>query len=418
MIILKVLGFFKYIEIKKGTMFFMQRSHIGKLPFRYLTAFILLFLLCLATFLLWGRYAQTEVVTGMLVPSKGETRIHSGGGGLVANLQVAEGQSVQQGDLLFTLRSVHSIGAFSDFNEAAMEQIEHLIQLQKARIAEQNKLHSSELKALQVEIADIKNQIQITKLQAANQGKDIKILQQQLKSQQQLLAKNYIAETIVEDKKRELLVSTLQSNSIEKNLAELSSRLNQLQLRVSSLPNQQELLQLEAQQNLANLQMQLIQTNAQFEQQVKAPLAGKVSNIIYEAGDFIAAGRPVMTLLPNNSSLTAELYVPTRARGFLKSNQQVFLRFHAFPYQKYGAYPATIKEISSTVMFPADFPMQLTFNEPSYLVKVQLNSQQINALGSKVQLQPGMLLDAVIVRDRRTILEWIFEPILGFSKRA
>ena len=26
MIILKVLGFFKYIEIKKGTMFFMQRS--------------------------------------------------------------------------------------------------------------------------------------------------------------------------------------------------------------------------------------------------------------------------------------------------------------------------------------------------------------------------------------------------------
>ena len=114
--------------------------HIGKLPFRYLTIFILFFLLCLATFLLWGSYAQTEVVTGMLVPSKGETRIHSGGGGLVANLQVIEGQSVQKGDLLFTLRSVHSIGAFSDFNEAAMEQIEHLIQLQKARIVEQDKL--------------------------------------------------------------------------------------------------------------------------------------------------------------------------------------------------------------------------------------------------------------------------------------
>ena len=43
-----------------------------------------------------------------------------------------------------------------------------------------------------------------------------------------------------------------------------------------------------------------------------------------------------MTLTPRGGALRAELYVPSRAIGFVKSGQRVRLLYDAFPYQKFG----------------------------------------------------------------------------------
>ena len=47
---------------------------VGRLPYRNFCLFIVLFLLCLLAFLRWGRCAQTEVVTGVLIPARGLIR--------------------------------------------------------------------------------------------------------------------------------------------------------------------------------------------------------------------------------------------------------------------------------------------------------------------------------------------------------
>ena len=142
-----------------------------------------------------------------------------------------------------------------------------------------------------------------------------------------------------------------------------------------------------------------------------------MSNIVYEQGNFIPPAGPVMAILPDDGQLYAELYVPTRARGFLTTGQPVLLRFHAFPYQKFGAHPARIDEISATVMVSDALPIALALNEPVYRIRASLEAQFIHAYGEAVALRPGMLLDAEIVKDRRTLIEWLFEPILSMSKR-
>lgn len=142
-----------------------------------------------------------------------------------------------------------------------------------------------------------------------------------------------------------------------------------------------------------------------------------MSNIVYEQGNFIPPAGPVMAILPDNGPLYAELYVPTRARGFLTTGQPVLLRFHAFPYQKFGTHPARIDEISATVMVSDALPVALALNEPVYRIRASLEAQFIHAYGETVALRPGMLLDAEIVKDRRTLIEWLFEPILSMSKR-
>ena len=41
-----------------------------------------------------------------------------------------------------------------------------------------------------------------------------------------------------------------------------------------------------------------------------------------------------------------------------------------------------------------------------------LELQQIDAHGKMMDLQPGMLLDADVIGDTRSLLAWIFEPVM------
>ncbi len=80
--------------------------HIGKLPYRNFSLFIVIFLICLFAFLRWGHYSQTEVVTGVLIPSDGYTRIFSGSGGVVDAFYVAEGDEGDKVKKLYIFKSI------------------------------------------------------------------------------------------------------------------------------------------------------------------------------------------------------------------------------------------------------------------------------------------------------------------------
>jgi membrane fusion protein len=54
--------------------------------------------------------------------------------------------------------------------------------------------------------------------------------------------------------------------------------------------------------------------------------------------------------------------------------------------------------------------------EPAYRVKVALARQSIDAFGREVALQPDMTLSADIILEKRSLLEWLFEPL--FSARG
>jgi membrane fusion protein len=50
-------------------------------------------------------------------------------------------------------------------------------------------------------------------------------------------------------------------------------------------------------------------------------------------------------------------------------------------------------------------------------VHVKLESQAVNAYGAEVMLQSGMLLSADIVLEQRSLLNWLFEPIISLRGR-
>jgi membrane fusion protein len=76
--------------------------------------------------------------------------------------------------------------------------------------------------------------------------------------------------------------------------------------------------------------------------------------------------------------------------------------------------------VSRNPMAPAElgFTPADGSRDPLYRIKARLDSQSIAAYGRFEPLQPGMQIEADILLDRRRLIEWIFEPLLGLAGRT
>jgi membrane fusion protein len=120
-----------------------------------------------------------------------------------------------------------------------------------------------------------------------------------------------------------------------------------------------------------------------------------------------------LEIVPENSPLRAELLIPTRAAGFVRVGQEVRLLYDAFPYQNFGAYGGRIAELSSTVVTKTDAAGPVVPQEPAYKAVAVLDRPDVDANGRKMPLQVGMLLQAKIILDRRSLTHWILDPLLN-----
>ena len=53
---------------------------------------------------------------------------------------------------------------------------------------------------------------------------------------------------------------------------------------------------------------------------------------------------------------------------------------------------------------------------PVYRVTVSLPTQAIAVYGKSQQFEAGMTLEADILQDRRTLIEWVLDPLLSAAK--
>ncbi|MCX7063213.1 MAG: HlyD family secretion protein, partial [Proteobacteria bacterium] len=121
---------------------------------------------------------------------------------------------------------------------------------------------------------------------------------------------------------------------------------------------------------------------------------------------------------PNNSTLVGRLLIPTSAIGFVAPGQTVRIRFDAFPYQHFGVFPGMIREVARGVLFSGDGYGPLQVTHPAYPATVALESQTVATSDAAVPLRSGMLFSADIILERRSILEWVFEPLLVMRGRG
>ncbi|MBK8322512.1 MAG: HlyD family efflux transporter periplasmic adaptor subunit [Betaproteobacteria bacterium] len=170
---------------------------------------------------------------------------------------------------------------------------------------------------------------------------------------------------------------------------------------------------------VAALEQARLERSVQSDSRVEAPASGFVAAVLVEPGQPVASGTPLLTVLPEGSPLEAHLHAPSRAIGFVRAGQEVRLRYPAFPFQKFGSHRGRVVSVSRSAHAPGDlgFAPPDGSREPLYRIKVSLDSQDVIAYGRPEPLQAGMQVEADVLLDRRTLIEWLFDPLVSLAGR-
>ncbi|WNO59763.1 HlyD family secretion protein [Rheinheimera sp. MMS21-TC3] len=382
-----------------------------------LTIILVVVVIIIVIFLSVTSFNRKETVTGYLKPDMGLAKVVSTRAGVIQQLYVDDGQQVQAGDRLALIAIPEHLAAGESLTNTLFQgllQQTELISLRKQQLQSQFMQQQAEFSA---RLTLSKNLLRDITAQHALLQQRLQLNQQRYQNYQAL--NNSGAISTMELQQQHELVLNIQQQLAELNANEQSQKaqIEQLSGQLQRLPSeqQQQLAMLDT--DISRLKQQQTELHARGELLITAPIAGRVTNLVAEIGNNVQIGLPLLTIMPDNAELQAVLLVPTRAYGFVKVGQHTRLRFDAFPYQRFGLYQGQVIKTAQAIMMPNEVDMPVAVQEPVYRVEVALDSQQIRAYGNTVPLQSGMLLSADIVLEQRSLLAWLFEPILSLKGR-
>ncbi len=367
---------------------------------------------------LWGQYTRRERVEGYLALDAGAARVLIPDAGQVTELLIKEGEEVKSGDPMARIsldRSMISGGSTNAAVAAEMQTRRGILEREQAQLRD---LGAQQLEQLKQRERDLQGELSQMDAEMKLQQVRIKSARDQLTRYQGLAGeKQFVSEALVKQKGDEVTDQEIKLQSLARQRSQVQHDLESARLEEPTVALRARTQVEQVERQISELQESLTQLQSRTETVIRAPISGVVTNIAVNRGQSIAADARFATVLPRGSGLHVELLVPTRAIGFVKTGQEVILRYDAFPYERFGQYHGRITDIGRNVWSSGDRVGPLSVHEPVYRVDVALDRQKVSALGQEFSLRPGMLVNADLLLEKRTLFEWVFEPVLKLKDR-
>lgn len=377
---------------------------------------------CVATFLCVGEYTRKARVTGLLVPDRGVIRIVSPQPATVIESNVAEGRSVRAGDVLYVL-SVEQSTLTGNAQSAVHDSLKARERSLLGASAQQLALERERLAGLDRRIEAMRAELDQMDTESQLQAQRLTLARQAQARLESLRGENFVSAAQVQTKTEEVLGLQAQMQSLQRQRAAHLREIGELQARRREIPLEAQALQGTIERDMAELAQQGAENEARRRIVLRAPQDGVLSGVVAQPGQTVTPATALASLLPANARLQAHLFAPSSAVGFVRTDQPVQLRYQAFPYQKFGVQSGMVVQVSRSPLQAAELgglvsPTAGQPGEPLYRITVILDHQNITAYGKPQALVPGMQLDADVMLDRRRLIEWIFEPVLGIAGRV
>jgi Multidrug resistance efflux pump len=387
-------------------------------PFWVLTSAAASLALTVALFLTLGTYTRRSHVVGQLVPDLGLSTVMAPMAGVVGRLYPEEGAQVAAGAPLARIDVPRVTASGNDaltvIREGLQTRSDSLVALGRSQVEQldaQITGTSRQLIAARRELSQIENEI-------ASRREQVRIGDETVARYKSAADRKYVSQVSLAQQQQSALDLLNAQQALERQATSLRRNIAQLEQVVRELPAQRDASLAITRRDLAVLNQERVQQEANGEMRINAPVGGLVASRLAEPGQAVQAGQPLMTLLPFNSKLQAQLLVPSRAIGFVEPGDKVLLRYRAYPYQKFGHYQGRVVRISRSALSPGELGALVgnaEAGEPFYRITVSLAKQVVTAYGKPESLKPGMLVDADILGEKRRLIEWVFEPLYSLS---
>ena len=388
------------------------------LPIKVTVLILVIITISIVCFIFTAQYARKETVRGFLTPNKGVIKSFANQGGTIEKLWVVEGDQVTKGQPLASVVIQQNNIDGINLSTQLIKQLNTKSELLSNEIAQHKILKTQEFinlnaqqKALNSEKEALNNQLMLA-------DKKLSLLSKQQLSFDQLNLDGYLSNLEKDRQQQSLLEARQEKQNIARLLLQHQNKLNSLAFSLINTPQQYTLRINNLKRQQADIKRQLAQITSNYKYTVTASNNGIITAIQVVEGETLKPTKPLLQILPEGSELVAELLLPTRSAGFIKIGNNTRLRFDAFPYQRFGFIESEITRIDQALITPNEVQLPISLREPVYRLRAKLNQQQMQAFGKAFNLKSGMLFEADIMLEQRTLIEWLLEPIYSLKGRV
>lgn len=410
-----------------------------------------------ALMLLWAALGRLDIIAvapGKLVPVSYLKVVQPAESGIVKEILVQEGDAVRQGQALVRmdpqiseadnrqlqeeLRSkslqVRRIDAeltgtplkkLSDDPPQLFIQVE--AQYRARRQAYQDAL-DAERALLAKARSDLKSALEVQ----AKLEQTLPIYQAQEAGWNQLAREGYAGKLLAMDRSRSRIEAAQDLKAQQATVASLKASISQSEKRLAQIgSNYRQQLhneRVEAEGQYHKLQQDWDKQSYRHRLlELKAPQDGVIKDLAtHTTGSVVSPGTILMTLVPHNDPLQAEVWVSNLDAGFVRPRQPVKLKLAAYPFQRYGMLDGDVKHISPDA---SELPKanddqgspeagEGAATPSGYRALVALKSPFLEVDEQRHPLVPGMQVAAEIHLGTRTVLEYLLSPVKKVAYEA
>ncbi|MBT9300911.1 HlyD family type I secretion periplasmic adaptor subunit [Pseudomonas sp. TAE6080] len=353
--------------------------------------------------LVWAYFARVEEITlgeAKIISKSREQIIQSLEGGILAEMNVREGDIVEKDQILLKIDPTR---AQASYRESLSKVIGLKASITRLRAeAYQQPLEFDEL--VMTDPAVVQQEQQAYKARKNALDESINGLQRSyaLSAREIQLAEPLAAKGLMSEV--EILRMRRSANEIKSQIVE---RINRYQAEANS--------------ELAKFELELSQTSENLvgradvveRTTINAPVRGTVKNVrVNTRGGVIQPGEPILEIVPLEDQLLVEGKIRPADVAFLRPGLPATVKITAYDYAIYGGLKGHVEHISPDTLKDDQKAAAGRPDDTYYRVLVLTESSNLEAGGRSLPIIPGMVASVEVRTGEKTILDYLLKPVL------
>lgn len=355
-----------------------------------------------AIFILWASMAWVDEIvhaSGQVVSSSRPQIIQNLEGGILAELNVAEGDIVQAGQMLGRLHGTEYQSAVNQLTsqiagletrrlrlEAEMDGVDEFT-VPSDIAAQVPDIVASERALLKARLAEYVARVEGSKAVLAQAGEERDLLEKMYKRE--------VAPLIEVTRARKAFSDAENQLSEARNSTKLD-RANEYS---------------KTQGELASLRQKLALAQDQLDRTVLiSPMRGVVNKLsVTTIGGVVRPGEEILQIMPIEEELFIEAKVKPRDIAAVREGQDAVIKLTAYDYTIFGTLKAKVTFISADTF--KDDRARTADGDPHYKVTLRVDRSQFTGRQQGLEIRPGMQADVELQTGGKTVLTYLIKPL-------
>ncbi|CAD5787290.1 HlyD family secretion protein [Escherichia coli] len=361
--------------------------------------------ICVILFMSFADYTQKRTVNGIVFPDKGIVNIKSKQSGTLSAFYIKGGDYVNAGEKLFAIDASSSTQYFRNNEENYRELLSKLREVSGSETLDNINTLNAKRKLTEEQIDQTRNSIDIMTNQVRLLDAAIQSQQVTFNRIQEAYKKKYVADIEKNNAEMQLIDKKMQRQSLNNEISSREGQIISLKKELDDTIDRIKNIQNEDKKESLQSLMKMYGIASDTESVLRAPVAGKVAEIVERTGRFVNAGDTILTVIPQGSVNQIVAFISPELIGEIKKGTKVALKYDSYPYQRFGVEHGVIIDISRVPLQPEDIYTNfgLKFENACFRVGIKIIERK-----ESITVIPSMSLKVEIPTRKASIIKWIF----------